>query len=67
MTLSETNTGEMFGNPPAGKSIIASGFDLFRISNVKIIELWSNIIMENGHKEYYQISMIKLPYFQSQL
>lgn len=50
MTLSETNTGEMFGNPPAGKSIIASGFDLFRISNVKIIELWSNIIMENGHK-----------------
>jgi len=40
MTLSETNTGEMFGNPLTGKSIIASGLDLFRISNVKIIELW---------------------------
>jgi steroid delta-isomerase-like uncharacterized protein len=39
-TLSGTNTGGMFGNPPTGKSIIASGFDLFRISNGKIIELW---------------------------
>lgn len=39
-TFSGTNTGEMFGNPPMGKPIIVSGFDLLRISDDKIIELW---------------------------
>ena len=35
-----TNTGPLFGNPPTGKPYVATGFDLFRISNGKIIELW---------------------------
>jgi predicted SnoaL-like aldol condensation-catalyzing enzyme len=39
-TNSGTNTGPLFGNPPTGKPIIVTGFDLFRISNGKIIELW---------------------------
>jgi predicted SnoaL-like aldol condensation-catalyzing enzyme len=39
-TLSGTNTGSIFGNPPTGKHTIISGFDLFRISDGKIIELW---------------------------
>ena len=39
-TLSGTNTGPIFGNSPTGKPIVVSGFDLFRISNGKIIELW---------------------------
>jgi steroid delta-isomerase-like uncharacterized protein len=39
-TNSGTNTGPLFGNPPTGKPIIVTGFDLFRISNGKIMELW---------------------------
>jgi steroid delta-isomerase-like uncharacterized protein len=39
-TNSGTNTGPLFGNPATGKSIVATGFDLFRISNGKIMELW---------------------------
>ena len=39
-TISGTNTGPKFGNPPTGKPIVVSGFDLPRISNGKIIELW---------------------------
>ena len=39
-TNSGTNTGPLFGNPPTGKPYVATGFDLFRISNSKIIELW---------------------------
>ncbi|MGA9171784.1 MAG: ester cyclase [Nitrososphaeraceae archaeon] len=30
----------LFGNPATGKPYIATGFDLFRISNGKIMELW---------------------------
>ena len=37
-TNSGTNTGPLFGNPP--KPYIATGFDLFRISNGKIVDLW---------------------------
>jgi hypothetical protein len=33
-----TNTGPLFGNPSTGKPYVATGFDLFRISNGKIIE-----------------------------
>jgi ketosteroid isomerase-like protein len=29
----------MFGNPPTGKSYVATGMDLFRISNGKIMEM----------------------------
>ena len=39
-TNSGTNTGPLFGNPPTGKPIVATGFDLFRISNGKIVEMW---------------------------
>ena len=39
-TLSGTNTGPLFGNPPTGKPYVATGFDLFRISNGKIAEMW---------------------------
>ena len=39
-TNSGTNTGPLFGNPATGKPYIATGFDLFRISNGKIMELW---------------------------
>jgi predicted SnoaL-like aldol condensation-catalyzing enzyme len=39
-TNSGTNTGQLFGNPPTGKPYVATGFDLFRISNGKIMEMW---------------------------
>jgi len=39
-TNSGTNTGPLFGNPPTGKPYVATGFDLFRISNGKIMEMW---------------------------
>jgi steroid delta-isomerase-like uncharacterized protein len=39
-TNSGTNTGPFFGNPPTGKRYVVTGFDLFRISNGKIKELW---------------------------
>jgi predicted SnoaL-like aldol condensation-catalyzing enzyme len=39
-TNSGTNTGSLFGDPPTGKPYIATGFDLFRISNGKIAEMW---------------------------
>jgi predicted SnoaL-like aldol condensation-catalyzing enzyme len=39
-TNSGTNTGPLFGNPPTGKPYVATGFDLFRISNSKIMEIW---------------------------
>jgi steroid delta-isomerase-like uncharacterized protein len=39
-TNSGTNTGSFFGNPPTDKRYVATGFDLFRISNGKIKELW---------------------------
>ena len=38
-TNSGTNTGPLFGNPATGKPYVATGFDLFRISNGKIMEL----------------------------
>jgi hypothetical protein len=34
------NARPLFGNPPTGKPIVVTGFDLFRISNGKIKELW---------------------------
>ncbi len=39
-TNSGTNTGPLFGNPPTGKPYVATGFDLFQISNGKIVEMW---------------------------
>ena len=39
-TNSGTNTGPLFGNPPTGNVYVATGFDLFLISNGKIKELW---------------------------
>jgi steroid delta-isomerase-like uncharacterized protein len=39
-TNSGTNTGPLFGNPPMGNTYIVTGFDLFRISDGKIKELW---------------------------
>lgn len=46
-TNSGTNTGPFFGNLPTGKSYIATGFDLFRISNGKIMELWQQYNFAN--------------------
>jgi predicted SnoaL-like aldol condensation-catalyzing enzyme len=39
-TLSGTNTGPLFGNPPTGKAYVATGFDLFRFSNGNFAEMW---------------------------
>jgi steroid delta-isomerase-like uncharacterized protein len=39
-TLTGTNTGNMFGNPPTGKPVVLTGFDLFRIKDGKIAEMW---------------------------
>ena len=39
-TNSGTNTGPLFGNSPTGNTYIVTGFDLFRISDGKIKELW---------------------------
>ena len=39
-TNSGTNTIPLFGNPPTGNTYIVTGFDLFRISDGKIKELW---------------------------
>jgi steroid delta-isomerase-like uncharacterized protein len=39
-TNSGTNTGPLFGIPATGRPYVATGFDLFRISNGKIMELW---------------------------
>ena len=39
-TNSGTNTGPLFGLPPTGNTYVATGFDLFRISNGRIKELW---------------------------
>ena len=39
-TNSGTNTGPLFGKPPTGKRYVTTGFDLFRISNGKIMEMW---------------------------
>ena len=49
-TNSGTNTESLFGNPPTGKPYVATGFDLFRISNGKIQRCGNNIILLNGHK-----------------
>jgi predicted ester cyclase len=46
-TNSGTNTGSLFGNPPTGKSYVATGFDLFRISNGKIAEMWQQYNFAN--------------------
>jgi len=39
-TNSGTNTGPLFGIPATGKPYVVTGFDLFRISNGKIMEMW---------------------------
>jgi len=38
-TNSGTNTGPLFGNQATGKPYVVTGFDLFRISNGKIMEM----------------------------
>ena len=38
-TNSGTNTGPLCGDPPTDKPYVATGFDLFRISNGKIMEM----------------------------
>lgn len=35
-----TQTGELFGAPSTGKRMTISGFDLFRISKGKIVDMW---------------------------
>src|SRR3954464_8966953 len=39
-TNSGTNIGSLFGYNPTGKQYVATGLDLFRISNGKIMEMW---------------------------
>jgi steroid delta-isomerase-like uncharacterized protein len=39
-TVTGTQTGELFGAPSTGKRMTISGFDLFRISKDKIIDMW---------------------------
>jgi predicted ester cyclase len=37
-----THEGEMMGIPPTGKQTKITGFDLFRIADDKIIEMWQD-------------------------
>jgi steroid delta-isomerase-like uncharacterized protein len=46
-TNSGTNKAPLFGSPPASKAYIATGFDLFRISNGRIKELWQQYNFAN--------------------
>lgn len=46
-TNSGTNVGYLFGNSLTGKPYVATGFDLFRISNGKIAELWQQYSFAN--------------------
>lgn len=41
---------ELFGIPPSDTPTSIVGFDLFRISSEgKIVEMWSNLVMADGH------------------
>ncbi len=46
-TNSGINTGPLFGNPSTGKPYVATGLDLFRISNGKIMEIWQQYNFAN--------------------
>ena len=35
-----TNTGELVGMPPSGEQVAVTGFDMFRITNDRIVEWW---------------------------
>jgi steroid delta-isomerase-like uncharacterized protein len=41
-TAQGTNTGEMMGMPPTGKTFNATGMNMFRISGGKVAEVWTN-------------------------
>lgn len=39
-TMTATNTGRLFGNPPTGKRVEISGIDMVRVADGRIAELW---------------------------
>jgi steroid delta-isomerase-like uncharacterized protein len=41
-TAQGTNTGEMMGMPPTGKTFKATGMNMFRINDGKVAEVWTN-------------------------
>jgi steroid delta-isomerase-like uncharacterized protein len=41
-SMSGTHKGEMMGIPPTNKTVNLTGFDLFRISDGKIVEMWQD-------------------------
>jgi steroid delta-isomerase-like uncharacterized protein len=41
-SLTGTHQGDLFGIPATGKTISTTGFDLFRIENGTIAEMWQN-------------------------
>jgi steroid delta-isomerase-like uncharacterized protein len=41
-TIRGTHTGTYGGIPPTGKKIVLAGMDFVRVSDGKIVELWSN-------------------------
>jgi steroid delta-isomerase-like uncharacterized protein len=41
-TIRATHTGTYGGIPPTGKKIVLTGMDFVRVSDGKIVELWSN-------------------------
>lgn len=41
-TATGTQQGELMGIPPTGKSVSITGMDIFRISDGKIVESWTN-------------------------
>ena len=41
-TAQGTNTGEMMGMPPTGKTFKAGGMNMFRINGGKVAEVWTN-------------------------
>ena len=42
-SMTGTQTGELMGIPVGGKEVKVTGFDLFRISGDKIVEIWQEV------------------------
>jgi predicted ester cyclase len=41
-TMEGTNTGDLYGNPSTGRRVSVSGCHIHRISDGKIVEIWSH-------------------------
>lgn len=50
-TMTGTPKKEVLGIPPSDKPVTIIGFDLFRLSGDKIVEMWSNLALGVGHSK----------------